>query len=583
MTLEQVLGNRYSILGRMPAATPSHQRYLLRSGGSSADRYVLSYCDYARPISPAALAQQRTVAEALTRPPVALLCRVLEHRLEKDYQAVISEFPGEMSLIELLQQRQCLTMEEVEAFLRLLTEACEAAVAMHWPALYLDAHHLYLDSRLGLPRIPAPDIPSFEAVGAETSEIDPLQTMAFDAAALRQSSAPLPKDSRDYVLPLAALCSDLLGQPQMLRGGMAHFKTLPQLTPHQNGMLKRVFAGEAISAGARIFIDEFFGISTQRGGLTAHTERIRILTATVTTRRERPLAAPTLGDGKETVKCAGPPPPTHPDRIAPMTWRANFSLDALPPVERLRLMPDNEDGPVLVLVSGENLRLGRSSADADFVAQFRPRSNINDGRSRRISRLQTRVSLEGRNAVLEEIRPLNSSVLLDQPLGASTTLPLPVTILLAGEYPAELVRVESDYTGPREVRGLAVNDPIVPPRPGALVARSNTSGVLLWEAALVFRDVGLHFSASGKPWFRCDNLSSPIARFHRLENQFWLELVEPHVVRGVEESPEDSPHDLILLQPGGKLRIGHFTYTVESYVLNAEPPTSTSPIAQTTK
>src|SRR6187399_785619 len=106
MTLEQFLAHRYVVASRLPAFSATHQRYVLHSSGGTGERFVLSYRDYAKPISSSAVARQRQVSETMSRPAAALLCRTVECRFESEFQAVISEFPGDVSLREVLQERQ---------------------------------------------------------------------------------------------------------------------------------------------------------------------------------------------------------------------------------------------------------------------------------------------------------------------------------------------------------------------------------------------------------------------------------------------------------------------------------------------
>ena len=66
--------------------------------------------------------------------------------------------------------------------------------------------HLYLDGRIGLPRIAVPDVPIFD-----------------------ESNVVAPVEARDYVKPLAALCCEFLGHPQSLRGGNVLYQSIAQL------------------------------------------------------------------------------------------------------------------------------------------------------------------------------------------------------------------------------------------------------------------------------------------------------------------------------------------------------------------
>jgi hypothetical protein len=571
MTLEDYLGNRYRITARLPAMSASHQRYVVQGTAGAPDRFVLSYCDYVKPLSAEAREKQKTVVSAMTRPPVALLCRTIEWRIESEYHWVVSELPEGPSLREVLQHRQSLSMEEVEAFLRLLTEACEAAVALGWPKLSLETGNLFQDTRMGLPRIPAPDIPLFENAGTDTPEFDPMATMQFNVADLRSAADPLPRDTKDYVLPLAALCCELLGQPQSMRGGNARYQPVPQLTSQQNVLLRRALTseGRAGFASAKQFMDEFFGVS-MHPSIVAHTERLRSLTATMS---EESAAQQPVTAALVTVRQAVPPPlpGIQAAKPPPLLVRAAMTVrpgnreaaEKLPPVLRLRLMPESEDTPMFALVADERLILGRSASDADFIAQFRPRSNSNDGRSRRISRAQMQMTLKGAKIALEESSAVNPSVIHDAPIPGYAEMNLPANFLLGGEYPIEVRPMPSDFDQPREVDLPHIDDAKLQ---GAIIVRAGGAGVLLCEAAVVFSDVGLHFSKSGRPWFRAESSTVPAARFHRMAGQFWIEPIEASVISVPGDNGEvTKPHELVLLSAGGKLRIGSCDYSVQEY------------------
>ncbi len=582
MTLDQFLDNKYQVTARLPSISATHQRYVVQGTSGTPEQFILSFCDYASPVGRASLERQRRVVEAMSRPPVALLCRALDFRLEQDFQWMVSEFPGEFSLKELLQQRQALSMEEVEAFLRLITEACEAATTLGWPRLALDAANLFVDPRLGLPRIPAPDVPSFEATGSDVPSFDPMATMQFNVADFKAAATdPIPKDTHDYVLPLAALCCDLLGQPQSMRGGNARYQPVPQLTSQQNVLLRRALTseGRAGFVSAKSFMDDFFGISMSPS-IAAHTERLRTMTVTVT--RTQPEEINPVNPLAVTIRVAQPPPlparpPEPPTPACPpvaVKPTEKEAAQAMRPTLRLRLVPDHEDAPIFALVADDGLTLGRSAADADFVAQFRPRSNVNDGRSRRISRTQTRIRQIGEKLRLQESSAVNPSVVNDAPVVQVAEATAPLNFLLAGEYPVEVRAMPTDYPEKREV--LEWEQENESPLGGAVIVRAGGSGVLLCEAAMVLSDVGLHFSKSGRPWFRAEAGAVPAARIHRLAGQFWLEPIAASVFsRAGNMDTPTLPHELLLLRDGDKLRFGPYGYRVLGYSLTGnETPTS---------
>ncbi len=408
-------------------------------------------------------------------------------------------------------------------------------------------------------------MPAFDAVGAELPDFDPMQTMQFNAADLRQNADPIPKDTRDYVAALAALACDLLGQPQTLRGGNARYQPVPQFTSQQNVLLRRALTGESRAgfSSAQNFIDEFFGVSV-RQELAAHTECLRTLTGKAVKPGPR-VAAPVFAS-EVTVRLPQPQAakPAVPATASLVASGADAATaESLPAVQRIRLVPEIEEAPVFSLAADEWLLLGRNAGDADFVAQFRPRSSVNDARTRRISRTQARVRPCQSQTEFDEKDMLNPSTSRDLPVAPGLKLDSPALVLLAGEYPVELHRVKSDYAIPREVRDHPAWTDSAEKLLGALVARPGGPGVMLWEAALVLSDVGLHFSQSGRPWLRVDGSDPAAARLHHIRGQFWIEPLESGAIK-LGDGSVPAAHEIRLLRPGSRFFIGPYAYSVQS-------------------
>jgi hypothetical protein len=575
MSLEQILGQRYRVLSRLPAQTSTHQRYVLESGNGTGERFVLSFRDYSSPVSAPTLVLQELLAKALAHPPLPLFCRAIEWRMGNDFQYMISESPGTLTLRELLQSRQSLKAEETESVLRVLGDACEAAVQKGWPRLPLESVHLYWDSKLGGPRVPVPDIPGYDAAAPNMLAFDPMQTVQFNAAELNRSLDLPPKDTRDYVQPLAALCCDLLGQPQSVHGGNARYQPVPQLSSAQNVLLRRALTGEGRSgfAGAKAFIDELFG-SRPSASADPYPDNLRTLTVTLSTTEANTLAP--VAAGAITLNPATAVPATQPSPLptAPATGNAPLRISAeelaamekAGPATRLRFVPEKEDAPVLALCAESQLIFGRSAVDADFVTQFRPRSSLNDARSRRISRAQGMARLEDGHIFFDEKETLNPTVHRDGSIHDGAAMDSPAYLLLAGEFPLEMHRVASDFTAAREVQEHGKWNDAVSPQ-GAMVVRPAGPGVLLWEAAMVLSDIGLHFSTSGRPWFRVEKDHPPALRVHHLAGHFWLEVLDEKVMHTPGHSARRQRHELVHLHDGLKLQLGNHTYTVQSVAL----------------
>ncbi len=538
MNLEEILGQRYQIIGRLPAWLESHQRFVLQNPASTSERWILSYCVPEQPMSPESLLKQQRLIEIMTKPPVALLCRVIEADIQPDYQLVISEMPGEQTLRELLQQRKSLSIDEAEAFLRMLTEACESAALQGWPRLPIDMAHLYLDGRIGLPRVAVPDVPIFD-----------------------ESNVVAPVEARDYVKPLAALCCEFLGHPQSLRGGNVLYQSISQLATGQNAVLRRALTNEDRMeySGARIFMNQLF---TAFDGVTP-AEKMRTLTETMSSEDRQVISADAV-TVRFTVPAVRQTSSTASGSAPLLVLPADREMAAtMLPIKRLRLLPDSEDAPVFTLVNDEWLTMGRSAAEADFIAQFRPRSNVNDGRSRRISRAQTRLQLRDGRLIIEENGAVNPSLYEGAIIHEKLEVHASDSFMLAGLYPMDARYVASDYKSGREIRDWPKPD--VTPMKGALIISAGGSGVFLCEAAMIFSDVGLHFSKSGRPWFRAETNTRPVARIHVIAGLFWMEPVEANMIARLGGA-KSKRHELILMHDGNKLRIGPYGYTVQNFL-----------------
>jgi len=241
-------------------------------------------------------------------------------------------------------------------------------------------------------------------------------------------------------------------------------------------------------------------------------------------------------------------------------------MEKTAPTTRLRFVPEKEGTPVLALCAEAQLIFGRSAVGADFVAQFRPRSSLNDARSRRISRDQGHARLEDGHIFFDEKETMNPTVHRDGSLHDGAAMDAPAFLLLAGEYPLEMHRVLSDYDAARQVQGHeAWNDAMRPQ--GALMARPAGPGVLLWETSMVLSDIGLHFSTSGRPWFRAEKDHAPALRVHHLAGHFWIEVLDEKVLHTPDYDVRRQRHELVHLHDGLKIQLGTHPYTVQAVAL----------------
>lgn len=262
-------------------------------------------------------------------------------------------------------------------------------------------------------------------------------------------------------------------------------------------------------------------------------------------------------------------PPVDSTAVLTISEEDQLASTTLPPASRLRLVPGNEEAPIISLVADATLVAGRSSTEADFISQFRPRSNINDGRSRRIGRTQAKLQWRHDRLRIYEPDVVNPSLILETPIRLRAALALPTTVVLAGEYALRVRSVASHYTSKREIKGWPTEDDT--PLKGAMVLQSAQSGVLASESALLVSDISVYLTAAGRPKLLVSSADKPVMRFHRLGGHFWMEVIQPDHVLTTANTPDQLQHheNLRLLKHGMNIKLGNHAYTVQHYELTA--------------
>lgn len=228
----------------------------------------------------------------------------------------------------------------------------------------------------------------------------------------------------------------------------------------------------------------------------------------------------------------------------------------LPRRYRLRLMPEVPESPMLALVADSPLVIGRSPLDADYVAQFRPRGNANDARTRRIGRAQTYLQLRMDRLRIDEPEALNPSLVLETPMRQRAAVSLPTDIVIAGEYGLKIRLVSSVCAAGRQLSGWNGGD--VSLMQGALtVLPESLASSLPCQAALVVSDVTLVLDSQGRPKFRAEGNPAATGRIHRFGGHYWWQ----------DLLCEESNVELQLLKPGMNLKIGAVNYQVQAHDL----------------
>ncbi|MBL9178981.1 MAG: hypothetical protein JNM65_13045 [Verrucomicrobiaceae bacterium] len=238
------------------------------------------------------------------------------------------------------------------------------------------------------------------------------------------------------------------------------------------------------------------------------------------------------------------------------------------PAQRLRLKPLANSQPFIALIADESLWLGRASTHSDYVAQFRPHSPVNDSRTRLISRAQTRVFMQNGQVFLADTGTTNPSFTAGHRLGSPEIAELPMTLVLAGEYPLEMRSMKSAYPAPGPVVTGWPASKHRSLRRGACAFFSLDRGTLPFEAAWLFTDASLGIDSNGRLAFLVQNTQDSIVRFHHHAGMFWVEAPIPSTV----ELNGRHLHfrEVAPLNPGDELRLQGLAFRVEAYTLESK-------------
>ncbi len=245
---------------------------------------------------------------------------------------------------------------------------------------------------------------------------------------------------------------------------------------------------------------------------------------------------------------------------------AAYASQAGPPLDRLRLLPQNQQSPALALVDDERFLLGRVATFSDYVAQFRPRNPVNDSRTRAISRVQLSLTLRDSRVELQDMGSANPTFVGDHRLEGPELFALPVTPLLASEYRFEIRQAaQSLASDAPEIE----NWPAVeakPRRTGALLVRPLEREVMPFEAAWLFTDVALARKEAGVFTFATAETDTVVVRFLRHARGFWMECL----TSGVEVTCNGyimQPGEVVPLRDGDKISLGGAAYMAQTYSL----------------
>jgi len=333
----------------------------------------------------------------------------------------------------------------------------------------------------------------------------------------------------------AIIACQLFGQPggELTSLSSIRFTPVPELSADDNGLLRELADADSPDAiSLEEFLTRFTGIKIAPRGESAEdsTDNIPVT---------GPLRiAESYRDRTEAVPCTG-----------------------------LRLMPATSGIPILSFVAGdEPLILGRSAKDADFVAQYSPRSNTNDARTRMISRCQLeihRVEGEPDQFKIKDTGSQNPSLLDDSKTVDTRKIRPPFSLLLGGEYAVRVKSYPSRYEKLREfdnsVRitqaGEEENSVCGP----TLIVRGMESQILRFDTAWLTSDIELVADNNGVLRLGQSQGNDIAARVHYWHEEFWIEGTPGDFRLRIDET-DLAAHELAPLRPGARLDFNGIRY-----------------------
>lgn len=419
---------------------------------------------------------------------------------------VARHLPPGSSLLDELRERRAFTPAEAAGLLRCIFEAYEN----FWSCVQR--------------RLLASTLDRFWLAPAAPGQARAL--VMLDAAQLIVEAVMAPAaQSPSPVVHFARLTLLLLGHDGGSLGGegVVRFTAVPEISAEVNGVLRRALNADQ-NEGEMTLVQLLNHILTELTGREVNLGR---------------------GDELAPPQSLSVPPP----------WRSVPLVPAL----RLRLMPQNAAADVLALNAAEELRLGRGVGHSDYVAQFRPRSNVNDARTMSVSRHQATLKWKDGNLIFEEQAVTNPSQIGGHAASSGEPLPLPSSILLAGEYPLLLRQVKSSGQTP-EVEGWPAAEQQRSKRRGACLVRAMDRGVLPFQTAWIFSEAGLALNESGDLHFEDPAAPRVFARFHRHAGTFWIEAAPKSTLECNGTALEAG--DVVPLKAGDKLHLQGILFVV---------------------
>jgi hypothetical protein len=218
------------------------------------------------------------------------------------------------------------------------------------------------------------------------------------------------------------------------------------------------------------------------------------------------------------------------------------------------------------LTARSQFRLGRSRADADFIAWVLPRNAANDEKSKRVSKVQAIAEATEAGIMLRDNSSANGTLFDHVPLETQgTSLPRQGRLLLAGAVAVEFVRLPpAEEKDPviANARGWTGPAAKPPAQRGAVRFEVVAEGEQPINALWLLTEASFGTSRSNAVAVVDPSLAEVQGRFHHYRGCFWIEtLVDNSAVQ--LDRLTLRPGEIAPLATGQQLRLGGHTWRVK--------------------
>lgn len=239
---------------------------------------------------------------------------------------------------------------------------------------------------------------------------------------------------------------------------------------------------------------------------------------------------------------------------------------------KLKLQPIDDSGkiPAIHLIARDEFKLGRSRQDADFLTWFWPRSQENDERTRRLSKVHVVAETHGNNLIVRDAGSSNRATFEGHPLSENENdlIDQRGTLILSHEYHLDVTPFDCTLNGPLTIANerLWSGPPVraATARHGCVRFMPVNSEVAMYSALWLFTDANFGCSKLNPLVLNVPGIAEVEGRFHYYRQNFWVEDLPGGSGVSVDEY-KLAPGEIAPLVNGTRVQMGQtiFRATIE--------------------